>query len=464
MMNRRASLRAEPKFESLETYTMKGGIKVIERFFILPLDYSNPSGESIRVFARNLVPLDKAKTKEDEEKLPYIVYLAGGPGFEVGFPVLEGYASLLHEKGYQTLWLDQRGTGLSSPISASTIPPAYASSPRKTADYLKFFRADSIVKDCEQIRGMLLSDKEKEEDRKWSLLGQSFGGWCALNYLSQYGEGLKEVFLTGGLAPLTSNPDLTYEASILQVIKRNKVYYEKYPRDLQRIRSLFAHLESNKVIMPNGGRLSVKRFQQLGLEFGMTGGIDRIHQLVFRASNDLDTFDKISYKTLQLIQDMQSFDGNPLFAILHEPIYCQGQAPRWSASRVIEKYPQFSWEHVKNLTDLQPVYFTGEMIIPEMFDDYAELRPLKEAAEILAHDADWPALYNIEQLARNEVKVNAATYYDDMYVPFELAQDTAERVGNVEQFITNQLNHDGLRLEGKDVLAKLFEISKRERN
>lgn len=45
-----------------------------------------------------------------------------------------------------------------------------------------------------------------------------------------------------------------------------------------------------------------------------------------------------------------------------------------------------------------------------MFDDYAELRPLKETAEILANDADWPPLYNLEQLARNEVKVTAATY------------------------------------------------------
>lgn len=47
-------------------------------------------------------------------------------------------------------------------------------------------------------------------------------------------------------------------------------------------------------------------------------------ELVFRASNDLKLFGKLSYKTLQSVQEKQSLDGNPLYAILHEPIYCQG--------------------------------------------------------------------------------------------------------------------------------------------
>ena len=47
------------------------GLKVIERFFDLPLDYSKPDGETIRVFARHMIPKDKAKTKEAEDKLPF---------------------------------------------------------------------------------------------------------------------------------------------------------------------------------------------------------------------------------------------------------------------------------------------------------------------------------------------------------------------------------------------------------
>ena len=42
----------------------------------------------------------------------------------------------------QTLWLDQRGTGLSSPISAEFLA-SLPNDPAK-AKYLKNFRADSI--------------------------------------------------------------------------------------------------------------------------------------------------------------------------------------------------------------------------------------------------------------------------------------------------------------------------------
>ena len=49
-----------------------------------------------------------------------------------------------------------------------------------------------------------------------------------------------------------------------------------------------------------------------------------------------------------------------------------------------------------------------------------------------------------------------------MYVDYDLAQETAGRVSNVKQFITNQMYHDGLRKNTKEVLGKLFEISKRE--
>lgn len=48
------------------------GIKVIERFFTVPLDYAKPDGETIRVFVRNMIPLHKAgENSEKEVDLPY---------------------------------------------------------------------------------------------------------------------------------------------------------------------------------------------------------------------------------------------------------------------------------------------------------------------------------------------------------------------------------------------------------
>lgn len=64
----------------------------------------------------------------------------------------------------------------------------------------------------------------------------------------------------------------------------------------------------------------------------------------------------------------------------------------------------------------------GEMVFPWMFEDFAALQPLKEAAELLAKKSNWPGLYNLDVLGANTVPAAGATYYEDMYVDFELAQ------------------------------------------
>ncbi|KAH6910279.1 alpha/beta-hydrolase [Coprinopsis sp. MPI-PUGE-AT-0042] len=436
---------------SQETYTIKGGLKIVEHFFDLPLDYADPDGQKIRVFARQSIPTEKAETPEEEAKLPFC-----GPGFECSLNGNSGFSAEIYNKGYQILWVDQRGTGLSTPLTSDTLPETVKND-EQIAKYLKHFRADSIVKDCESIRKILLGNKPNPEDQKWSLIGQSFGGFCCLTYLSFHPESLKQVFLTGGLAPLVDGPDKVYEALAVRVAKRNEVYYRKYPADIQRVKEIAAYLSKTQVRLPNGGQLTVARFQQLGLSFGM-------QELVLGASNDLSLFAKIGYKTLQSIEQAQSFDGNPLYAILHEAIYCQGNtASNWSALRALESHAQFQWNSITGEPfQGDKLYFTGEMVFPSMFNDYANLRPWKHAANILAREASWSPLYDLEQLAKNEVKVSSVTYFNDMYVDFNLAQETVSKVANVEQYITNQLVHDGLRQDGTDVIKKLFQLSNRE--
>jgi len=277
-------------------------------------------------------------------------------------------------------------------------------------------------------------------------------------------EGLKEVFLTGGLPPLVNQPDEVYRVLTAKVVERNRVYYEKYPQDVKRVRELMTYLEENTSILPNGGKLTPRRFQQLGINFGAHGGIDRVHQFVLRASTDLSLFGKLSHKLLQEIQANQSFDGNPLYAVVHEAIYCQGEASRWSAERVLEEEPLFSWSHVKGLKDDAALYFIGEMIFSQMFDDYSNLAPLKGTAEILAQKNDWGKLYDLDQLAKNKVKVTAACYIEDMYVDFGLSQETAGKIRGIEQYITNQYYHNGIRAAPKEVIGALFRLSKRQRD
>ena len=67
------------------------------------------------------------------------------------------------------------------------------------------------------------------------MLGQSFGGFCATTYLSLAPEGLREVFITGGLPPVGRSVDEVYEALVPRLTSAaSSVYFERYPEDRER--------------------------------------------------------------------------------------------------------------------------------------------------------------------------------------------------------------------------------------
>ena len=50
------------------------------------------------------------------------------------------------------------------------------------------------------------------------------------------------------------------------------------------------------------------------------------------------------------------------------------------------------------------------------------------------------------------------------YVDFDLAGEAARKMRNTEQYITNQLFHDGIHADPKNVMKTLFKLSKRLRD
>ncbi|KAL6234709.1 hypothetical protein BDW75DRAFT_240825 [Aspergillus navahoensis] len=433
-------------------HNIPGKLLVAELFFEVPLNYSRPGDGTLRLFARSVrrsaKPLDSGKD-DKQSPLPWLVYLQGGPGMGCRPPQEYGWVGTALDKGYQVLFLDQRGTGLSSTITAGTL--ALQGNAFKQAEYLKQFRADSIVKDCEAIRRCLTTDYP-EEKRKWSIIGQSFGGFCAVTYLSLYPEGLAEAFICGGLPPLVNGPDPVYSRTYEKVIERNQAYYAKFSGDVDRVKKIVEYLKQNKVSVPSG-TLIPERIQQLGIMFGMHGGLDSVHDLILRAANDLDVFGFLTQPTLVAIDSFGGFDSNVIYAILHESIYCQGEASNWSADRLRSSNPVFKID-----TTAPEILFTGEMIYKDMFDSYTELNQIKEAAEILASTTDWPALYDEAQLAKNEVSVYAATYIEDMYVHYDHAQNTAAKIKGIKQFITNVMYHNAIRSKTDELFQQLFAL------
>lgn len=169
-----------------------GKLSVTEHTFSVPKDFSQPQKGSIQLFARSVkkheTPIfpPSPSSSSEKDQIPWLVFLNGGPGLPCRPPQHYAFTQRVLEAGYQLLFLDQRGTGLSTPVTASTLQMRGYEDVQ--AKYLKFYRADSIVRDCEAIRKALTEGWKEEERRKWSVMGQSFGGFCAVTYLSFYPE------------------------------------------------------------------------------------------------------------------------------------------------------------------------------------------------------------------------------------------------------------------------------------
>ena len=406
-------------------------IIVTDHTFLVPLDYENENGKEISIFAREI------ERKETVNKnLSYLVFFQGGPGYESPRPITDsGWIKRASEE-YKVLLLDQRGTGLSTPVSGDSFK---AMNDSDLAHYLTFFRADNIVRDAEEIRKNLIQDK------KWSVLGQSFGGFCATNYLSFYPNSLEKVFITGGLPPLSAHPDDIYRSTYKRVIQKNKEFYDIFPQAKINSRKIADYLMENEVLLPNGDTLSVERFQQLGLNLGFSDGMATLNFLFERAISN----NKLSYSFLKGVLSLQTFDTNPIFTVLHEACYAQAFSTDWSAYRILDEYPEFNTEN-------DELFFTGEMLYPWMLDSYKALKPLKGAANILAKKNDWPMLYSEKNLKDNQVSVAAAVYTNDMYVDRESSIELASIIPNMSIWETETLEHNALRSNGKLVLDSLF--------
>ena len=413
------------------------GTVLTDHVFAVPLDHGRPDGEQIEVFAREVVAAGKA-----DADLPWLLFLQGGPGSAAPRP--EGRESWLDRalNDYRVLLLDQRGTGRSSPASRQSL--ARLGSAQAQADYLSHFRADSIVLDAELIRRDLTY-------APWSVLGQSFGGFCTVTYLSFAPHGIREAFITGGLPGLAATADDVYRQTYRTVMGKNAAHYERYPDDVERARRIAGYLAEHDVRRPDGAPLSVQAFQSVGGVLGQGSGSHVLHYLL---ENPFAADDELSDAFRYALMSGLSFSAGPLYALLHEACYAQGAATRWSAQRIRAEFGGF--DPGPAIEGTAPLLFTGEMIYPWMIDDDPVLRPLRVAADILAERDDWPPLYDPSRLAANDVPVAAAVYYDDMYVPREFSMQTAEAIRGLRTWVTSEYSHDGLRVSDGAVLDRLI--------
>ncbi|MGK3750005.1 MAG: hypothetical protein ACI8RD_002303 [Bacillariaceae sp.] len=476
------------------------------------------------------------------------IYLQGGPGFGAPTPVVgldfaakgSSWGSAALDRYQRVVLMDQRGTGSSTPITKQSLeqrfpdlfmlddvdigsdqadgnakkdqadimdhiqksyPQEFGKFSKSRDDATKFmsqFRADNIVRDAEIVREVLMLPPSIDDDdknsndvdtaslpRPWGgSLGQSFGGFCTMTYLSMIKYPPKVSLLTGGIAPMLANSAVDVYTSLWNKIReRNLRYYDMYPGDISLVKKIVRKLleaekDGTPIRLPSGGKLTARRFLQLGMMLG--GGpssFASIHKLLssafLQSTTGGEVHEEFTRGFLKTVDNEQSFDESPLYFLLHESIYADGnRATKWSANTAYEtkvysrsgEETEYDYKLTSQEDNNQPVLFFGEMIFPWMTEDYKELGGigLTELSHALAKKDDWGPLYDADHMRAvlddGRTRSAAAIYYDDLYVDFDNCMKVTSRNGPLEKckvYITNEYQHSGLRDDGAAIFSKL---------
>jgi hypothetical protein len=232
-----------------------------------------------------------------------------------------------------------------------------------------------------------------------------------------------------------------YAATYATMRERNRRYHLTYPGDRARLERVLELCDAGAVRLPNGDAMTARWFRQVGNVLGMSNGAARLHYLL--------ELDPGSPAFAHDLAEMLPFrDRNPLYAVVHEACYADGHATRWSALRVMPE----DFREDRTL-------LTGEHVFPWTFEDDSRLAPYAEAAELLA-EREWPRLYDAAALAQVEVPCAAAVYAEDAYVDRVYSEQTARLVPTMRAWVTNELEHNGLRADGERVLDRLIAMAR----
>jgi pimeloyl-ACP methyl ester carboxylesterase len=416
-----------------------GHVVTGDHWIDVPLDHATSDGPRIAVYAREVRRADAV-----EADLPYLLFLQGGPGGRAPLPGVDGPGWLPWALDrFRVVLLDQRGTGRSTPQDRRTLARLTS---REQADRLVHFRADAIVADAEALRRRLLGDIP------WTVLGQSFGGFCTWTYLSFAPDGLAAAYVTGGVPPVGRSAEDVYRATHRALDRRVAVLDRAHPRVRAVLADVAVHLARHSEYLPTGERLTPRRLQEVGTVLGGAGGVDRLAHL---ADDAWAMPGRLSDGFLATVADLVSYARHPLYALVHEAIYADaGTATRWAAQRVRDDLGVAA-EGVRDADGVVRLPLTGEMVYPHTVSRDPALTPLAETAHLLAERVWDRPLYDVARLASSTVPVAACLYTQDMFVDPALSRATAAATGGVRLVEDDVHHHDGLRRSGADVLGRL---------
>lgn len=401
-------------------------LTIEEHTLTVPLVWGDPADHrTIDIFARVVA-------REGGESLPYLVFLQGGPGHEAPRPFHSSTSPAWLDEAlahYRLVLLDQRGTGHSTPVGDHDL----ARGAEAVSEHLTHLRADAIVRDCEAMREHLGA-------KTWSVLGQSFGGFTLLHYLTVHPESVDNAYFTGGLAPVGHRAEDIYATTFAELRRKSLAYYTRFPHHRDAVAKLVELAADGELVLPDGEVVSVSRVRSLGMLLGSNDGWLSLFNLLEQDP-----------RTTAFRHDLAALlpfgARNPLYYVLHESSMADGVVTDWAAERAMP-------------TDFaeDPTLLTGEHVSREWLETVPGLRPWAPVARELAGQP-WNRLYDPVALEESGARGAAAVYVNDAYVPLEYSRETAGFLPGVRTWVTSEHEHNGLRASDGAVLARLFELA-----
>ncbi|KAF3762754.1 alpha/beta-hydrolase [Cryphonectria parasitica EP155] len=402
-------------------------------------------------------------------KRPILLYLCGGPGADNPPCRVREMNRWLLMKGYSILYVDYRGCGDSSPLPSQILSQRADLDQHKMAHYIAQFCQDNIVRDLEAIRLCLSQLEPLGEVIKWTTLGQSYGGYISLSYLSMHPEGLSEVFITGGLPPCGMKIEDYFQIEYENIVEQNQRFYSHFQDAdilVRRILTLITNIGPKNIPMTGRGYMTGQKLLTLGRQFGSKVGFPEVYNLLCTIKKDLETVGRLQPDTIHEFESILHIDERPLYPLLLEQTWCSGGPTRWAAERVARKIRGFEYLQASedgtypdpSLTATEhPIYFTANTYCRFHYDTHEELIELKEAAELLA-EYDWECPYDFEKLMANPlgVPVYAISFERDMHLDVGVSARTAAMVGGLTLVIDPGWHQD-IRYRPAEVLENLFQ-------
>ena len=283
---------------------------------------------------------------------------------------------------HRVLLLDQRGTGRSTPAD-----PADARRPAATPPQQARYLTPLPGRRDRAGRRAGPAARCSATTRRWTVLGQSYGGFVAPDL---------PLARAGGAASRSSSPAACRRWTAARTTSTARPTrgsgsattgcVDRYPGDAARLDAIADHVAAHRRTAALAATGSPCRgCSRSGIGLGCSrragAGCTTCSSRPGPAPSCADDF-------LAGVEAATSFVDRPLYALLHESIYCQGAASRWSAQRVARQSCRSSRR--TRARCCRPARWCS----PALVHGDRALAPLAEAAELLAAYDDWPPLYD----------------------------------------------------------------------